>query len=384
MSADVVMSSSDESIEPEFCTLSVLLQAFFWAQLGSLLYVLGQGLPLDWSLAGLVSIYSGWMSVILVFAWCLLSRYVTSDLLHRKRWNRNRMQSVFWSMLWLTGIVLATLLAQLIYQLGSSQYLPLLPPGVEQWSFLLSSAVITAILSGSLLRYLFIQQRWRSQQQQQARAELRNLQARVHPHFLFNTLNTIAALAEEQPEHAVAAIEDLSDLLRQSLAPRDRLISLAEELDLARRYLRLMQWRLGERLQLGWHIEQAICSDPRWRLPPLTLQVLLENAVLHGIQPRRDGGCIDVHASVSAQKLYIRISNPCAGNSQPQASAVDAGSAIEQATAQATHQGTGTAISDLRRRLQLMLTRTVSLETRVVEDRFEATLCLPAQAEVLT
>jgi len=203
-------------------------------------------------------------------------------------------------------------------------------------------------------------------------------------HFLFNTLNTIAALAEEQPEHAVAAIEDLSDLLRQSLAPRDRLISLAEELDLARRYLRLMQWRLGERLQLGWHIEQAICSDPRWRLPPLTLQVLLENAVLHGIQPRRDGGCINVHADVTAQQLCIRISNPCADNTQTQASAADAGSAIEQATAQATHQGTGTAISDLRRRLQLMFARTVSLETRVADDRFEATLCLPAQAEVLT
>jgi len=379
MPADVVMSSSDESIEPGFCTLAVLLQALFWAQLGSLLYVLGQGLPLDWSLAGLVSIYSGWMSVIVVFAWCVLSKYAATSLMHKPAWLH-----AFWTLLWLTGIVLATLLAQLIYQLGSSQYLPLLPPGVEQWSFLLSTAVITAILSGSLLRYLFIQQRWRSQQQQQARAELRNLQARVHPHFLFNTLNTIAALAEEQPEHAVAAIEDLSDLLRQSLAPRDRLISLAEELDLARRYLRLMQWRLGERLQLGWHIEQAICSDPRWRLPPLTLQVLLENAVLHGIQPRRDGGCINVHADVTAQQLCIRISNPCADNTQTQASAADAGSAIEQATAQATHQGTGTAISDLRRRLQLMFARTVSLETRVADDRFEATLCLPAQAEVLT
>jgi two-component system, LytTR family, sensor histidine kinase AlgZ len=383
MPADVVMSRSDESIEPGFCTLSVLLQAFFWAQLGSLLYVLGQGLPLDWSLAGLVSIYSGWLSVIMVFAWCVISKYAATSLMHKPAWLH-----AFWTLLWLTGIVLATLLAQLIYQLGSSQYLPLLPPGVEQWSFLLSSAVITAILSGSLLRYLFIQQRWRSQQQQQARAELRNLQARVHPHFLFNTLNTIAALAEEQPEHAVAAIEDLSDLLRQSLAPRDRLISLAEELDLARRYLRLMQWRLGERLQLGWHIEQAICSDPRWRLPPLTLQVLLENAVLHGIQPRRDGGCIDVHASVSAQQLYIRISNPCAGNTQTQTqtqtSPADAGSANEQATVSAAHQGTGTAISDLRRRLQLMFMRTVSLETRIVDNRFEATLCLPAQADVLT
>jgi two-component system sensor histidine kinase AlgZ len=332
---------------------------------------------MDWSLAGLVSIYSGWLSLILVFVWGLLSRLANShfsDLVELSSTQTGRRQTerrhnTLWMLLWLLGMLVAVMLAQLIFHLGSSRYLPLLPAGVQQWPFLLSSALITAVLSGSLLRYLFIQQRWRNQQEEQARAELRNLQARVHPHFLFNTLNTIAALAEEQPEQAVAAIEDLADLLRQSLAPRERLISLAEELDLAHRYLRLMQWRLGGRLQIDWHINTDIRSDPRWRLPPLTLQVLLENAVLHGIQPSLSGGSIKVLASISSQQLFIRISNPL----------ITASITAGQVPANPAHTGTGTAISDLRRRLQLLFNRPVSLETSIQDGRFEAELRLPAQ-----
>jgi len=366
-----MMPAVHEQALPDFCHLSVLLQGFFWAQLGSALYVLGHGLPLDWSLAGLVSIYSGWLSLLLVFVWCLLSRlarpYLATAAADGSNMQLSQRQLLcrhnsLWMLLWLVGIVLAVLLAQLIYQLGSSRYLPLLPAGVQQWPFLLSSALITAVLSGSLLRYLYVQQRWRHQQQLQARAELRNLQARVHPHFLFNTLNTIAALAEEQPQHAVAAIEDLSDLLRQSLAPRERLISLAAELDLARRYLRLMQWRFGERLRLDWDISSDISNDSRWRLPPLTLQVLLENAVLHGIQPSLAGGCIEVSAVRREEQLCLRISNPMPSDARRS----------DRATA--AHTGTGTAISDLRRRLQLLFARPVSLHSHVSADRYQVTL----------
>lgn len=364
------MSSANEHALPDFCQLSVLLQSFFWAQLGCALYVLGHGLPLDWSLAGLVSIYSGWLSLILVFVWCLLGRlaktYLASTAIGGAAARSGQRLVVLhnsaWMLLWLMGIALSVLLAQLIYLLGSSRYLPLLPAGVQQWPFLLSSALITAVLSGSLLRYLYVQQRWRHQQRLQARAELRNLQARVHPHFLFNTLNTIAALAEEQPQHAVAAIEDLSDLLRQSLAPRERLISLAAEVDLARRYLRLMQWRLGERLQVHWDISSDISNDSRWRLPPLTLQVLLENAVLHGIQPSLAGGCIEVSAVRRDEQLCLRISNPMPNDAR------------QSDRATAAHTGTGTAISDLRRRLQLLFARPVSLHSRVSADRYQVTL----------
>lgn len=345
---------------PDFCTLPVLLQVFFWGQIGSLVYVLGHGLPLHWSLAGLVSIYSGWVSLIIVFVWCLLSglfqrRMTVADELAVK---------LFWMLLWLAAILTAALLAKLVFMLGSSRFLPLLPATASQWSFLFSSVLISAVLTGSLLRYLFIQNRWRAQQQQQARAELRNLQSRVQPHFLFNTMNTIAALVEQQPEHAVAAIEDLSDLLRQSLAPRSRLISLADELTLARRYLRLMQWRLGERLQLDWQIEPGLEQDPRWQLPPLSLQVLLENAVLHGIQPSLAGGTIQVLAQIEGQRLRISINNPIAPQQRP-----DRHSAPN---------GTGTAISDLRRRLQLLFEREVQLHTSITAQRFTAQLLLPA------
>eukprot|EP01031_Cornospumella_fuschlensis_P016430 gene16430-20080_t len=146
-------------------------------------------------------------------------------------------------------------------------------------------------MSALLLRYFFLQSQWRRQQQAELRARIESLQARIRPHFLFNSLNSIASLVVIDPYKAEQAVLDLSDLFRASLAKPGTLVSWAEELELSKRYLSIEQYRLGERLQLDWQVDDVPDDLP---IPQLTLQPLLENALIYGIQPRIEGGLVRV------------------------------------------------------------------------------------------
>ena len=124
-------------------------------------------------------------------------------------------------------------------------------------------------MSALLLRYFYLQSQWRRQQQAELRARIESLQARIRPHFLFNSLNSIASLVAIDPYKAEQAVLDLSDLFRASLAKPGTLVSWAEELELAKRYLSIEQYRLGERLQLDWQVDEVPDDLP---IPQLTLQ----------------------------------------------------------------------------------------------------------------
>lgn len=136
-------------------------------------------------------------------------------------------------------------------------------------------------------------------------AELEALLARTQPHFLFNTLNTGIALLHHQPEAAERLLLDLADLFRAALAGA-REVSLADEIDLARRYLAIEKLRLGERLEVSWDLPAEL---PEARLPSLSLQPLIENAVRHGIEPRREGGRINVLVTSDGEAANITIHN---------------------------------------------------------------------------
>jgi len=139
------------------------------------------------------------------------------------------------------------------------------------------------------------------------RARLEALQARIRPHFLFNSLNSIASLIASDPERAELAVLDLSDLFRASLAKPGSLVAWRDELALARRYLSIEQYRLGARLELDWQVEGVPDDLP---IPQLTLQPLLENAILHGIQPRVEGGRVEVRARYVDGLFELCVSNP--------------------------------------------------------------------------
>jgi two-component system sensor histidine kinase AlgZ len=181
------------------------------------------------------------------------------------------------------------------------------------------------------------------------------LQARIRPHFLFNSLNTIASLIPDEPEVAERATEDLADLFRGSMRRSDDLIRLADELELADKYLRMEQRRLGDRLRVDWQVS-LLPADAL--VLPLTLQPLLENAVTHGIQPLEGGGEIRVYGRLEDDKVVITIANPYGPGGHVSA-------------------GQGMALTNVRERLKLAFGATASVLTHQDAEQFFAVLSLP-------
>jgi two-component system sensor histidine kinase AlgZ len=186
-------------------------------------------------------------------------------------------------------------------------------PG-ESWNSAawLKSMVIAAIFSGILLRYLYVQQQLINQQQAESQARIEALQARIRPHFLFNSMNTIASLIPLDPQAAEKTVEDLSALFRASLQQPTQ-VPLAEEMALCQRYIAIEHIRLGERLQVIWHHPDPL---PNTTIPSLLIQPLIENAIGHGIQRLPQGGCVTISISQQQQVLIIQISNPVVDASQ--------------------------------------------------------------------
>ncbi|MGH8052183.1 MAG: sensor histidine kinase [Arenimonas sp.] len=158
-----------------------------------------------------------------------------------------------------------------------------------------------------VLGLIALQHHWRTHQLALAnkQAELDALQARIQPHFLFNTLNTCAALVHQNPEQAEHLLLDLSELFRAALS-ESKLISLDDELTLARRYLEIEALRFGDRIKIKWQLPNTI---PAIELPALSIQPLVENAVRHGIEPSENGGDIEISVQQENELLSIIVSN---------------------------------------------------------------------------
>ena len=140
-----------------------------------------------------------------------------------------------------------------------------------------------------------------------AEARLQALQARIRPHFLFNSLNAVLSLIRSQPQRAETALEDMAELFRVLMADNRDLVPLAREIQLCRQYLNIEKLRLDHRLECEWQLDNM---PKDCMIPPLILQPLLENAVYHGIEPLPDGGRILVQMLQIGHQLQIRISNP--------------------------------------------------------------------------
>ncbi len=168
----------------------------------------------------------------------------------------------------------------------------------------LASAASGALLAALLVAALV----WRARGQIPAttQARLGELQARIRPHFLFNTLNTAIALVRAEPARAEALLEDLSDLFRHALREPGPAVTLDQEIALAQRYLAIEQVRFGERLRLSWQLDpQAGVA----LLPPLLLQPLVENAVRHGVEPSAAGADVRISTERRGERVVIKVSN---------------------------------------------------------------------------
>lgn len=208
----------------------------------------------------------------------------------------------------ITATAIAAALAAMTHTIDTVASIGLVPAGTSFWRFVLGIAAIAVIAVGVVLRYLYVNDSWKAQVRANARAEVDALQARIKPHFLFNSMNTIAGLVRSNPEVAERAVLDLSDLFRAALGASKSDSSLAEEVELAERYLAIEQLRLGERLRVIWRKREPL----PWKmpLPRLILQPLVENAVLHGISRLQGGGEIEVELTQLSDHLLLRIRNP--------------------------------------------------------------------------
>ncbi len=137
-------------------------------------------------------------------------------------------------------------------------------------------------------------------------ARLAELQARIRPHFLFNTLNSAIALVRAEPARAEALLEDLSDLFRHALADQGAPVTLAQEVMLAERYLAIEKVRFGDRLRIEWDLDPSVNGA---LLPPLLLQPLVENAVKHGVEPHAGGALLRIHTYRRGGLACIDIDN---------------------------------------------------------------------------
>ncbi|CAN0427185.1 unnamed protein product, partial [Phaeothamnion confervicola] len=138
-------------------------------------------------------------------------------------------------------------------------------------------------------------------------ARLQALQARIRPHFLFNSINAVLSLIRADPRRAESALEDMADLFRVLMADNRDLAPLENEVELCRQYLALEQLRLGERLRIDWHIDKMPADA---LMPPLVLQPLLENAVYHGIEPSVEPGVISVNIYHVRDQVHMVLRNP--------------------------------------------------------------------------
>lgn len=226
--------------------------------------------------------------------------------------------------------------------------------------FVLRNVLLALLLGGLGLRYAYVTHQWRLQVEAESEARLAALQARIRPHFLFNSLNTVAALAPTDGERAAAMVEDLADLFRASLAARPAGTTLEQELETARAYLRLEQARLGARLNVEWQLADLAPSTP---MPALMLQPLLENAVYHGIERLPTGGTITVRGGHRQDHAWLAVENP-----------------LPLATASMPRLAPGhqEALANIRERLALLFGAAGQLEIAADAARFTARLSWPA------
>src|SRR4051812_9203055 len=213
--------------------------------------------------------------------------------------------------------------------------------------------VLTLLVAASLLAYFSLHTKAFSPALAEAR--LQALQARIRPHFLFNSLNAVLALIRRDPKRAERTLEDLADLFRTLMADARQFVRLADEISLLERYAEIEQLRLGDRLRISWELD-ASPSDAL--LPPMVLQPLLENAVYHGVEPGTGTGDVLVRIERRGDRVHAAIENPY----------------LEKGNQRA---GNRMALDNIRERLALFFDAEARLETRIANGRYRVDIEIP-------
>lgn len=330
---------------PDFCSVAGATRLGILAFLIALILLLAQA-PVLWPFPFwdlfLLTILSG---LVIAVSFSVVCRF--------------RRIMVDWSHLRIAGVTLTFIIFNMVWisLIGISILehfdLPLLSYMTNELSMLVRHSLIVSVFAGLFFRYLALQARLRRREQAVLNSRLEALQARIQPHFLFNSMNIIASLIAVDPEKAEQVVEDLAALFRASL--RDTVdVSLKEEVSLCRRYAHIEELRLGEKLHIDWRLPQDLSAV---RIPLLTLQPLLENAIRHGAEMSAEHCTISVEVSINDYDVHITLSNPLASTSR--------------------HDGNRMSMANVKARLQARFGPSAYLDAAPVGDQFVTRLGYP-------
>lgn len=332
---------------PDFCKPRAVLAVVIICELTALVLALARNeVALGfWGDLGRTSLFLLWISLFGASLLCVLRSYLTRQTMAKG-----------------SAIVLAMTASLVAIVSALAHYLGIRfgwlddTATYDQWTFLVRNVAIALIVTALALRYFYVTHEWRHNVELQATARVHALQARIRPHFLFNSMNTIAALTRSNPARAEEAVQDLADLFRANLNEKRNQISLAEEIEVARTYQRMEQLRLGERLHVEWKIDPL----PKDALVPgLTLQPLLENAIYHGVEPRPEGGTVTVTGEFNKEMITIVVRNPL-----PVAN-------------HTVRDGNRLALANIKERLDLMYGERATVKAGRFDEEYIVTLRFP-------
>lgn len=350
MTAEAPAPDSAAPPLPDFCRPRRLLALMAAAEVFALIFALIIPAATPGVLVArilLVSVYLQLISLLSAAGLCLLRRRLSGRSGFR----------VF-AAGWLLIVASATLISLGGYEASREFLDPAVLSGESRTWFVLRNAAVAGLTGLLLLRYFAARAQWEEHVRAESEARYQSLSARIRPHFLFNCLNSIAALIAIKPQAAETMVEDLSDLFRASLAKGDPLISMAEELDLVRKFARIEQTRLGARLGIDWDLPEDVMD---LSIPRLTIQPLVENAVHHGASRTVGPVTIVVRAKREDALLVVEVINPAPPED-----------------AEMHSRGSQTAVANIAQRVRLLYGAEASLELKREERSFRARLQLPA------
>jgi two-component system sensor histidine kinase AlgZ len=285
----------DDLFLPHFCDVRVIFVVVLVGELLAIAFVLVPMPRADpWNALAVVSLFTQWVALGSSAMLCVGRGWLT------RLGNLGAAMASYLIILALTAAVSVAVVW--LVPLGAGL------PEPAGWYFLARNLAVSAIVAAVLLHYLYVQYQWKTNLESEAQARVQALQSRIRPHFLFNSMNTIASLTRSQPEVAERAVEDLAELFRVSLSDARVPVTLDHELQICRQYLAIEALRLGSRLRIEWVVDE-LPGDVV--LPALILQPLVENAIYHGIEPVTEGGVLHIGVRRDeGDQLVVSIYNP--------------------------------------------------------------------------
>ena len=318
---------------PNFCNLGVMLRSLLIANLFVVAAALTRAASLD----------VAWVEFLLLAAFCEPVLILSLVILCAARGPLHRMGYVP-SLVAIS--VLEVALAWMAARIGAD-----LVPG-RNLPFI-HVALLALLVTGAVLFYFDL--RSRALAPAVAEARIQALQARIRPHFLYNSINAVISMVRSDPRGAERALEDMSDLFRVLMADNRTLTPVGQEIELTRQYLAIESIRLGERLRVAWKTE-AMPADAL--VPPMVLQPLVENAVYHGIEPQPGGGEIAIEIGRAGSQIHMTLTNPMPAENRHA-------------------PGNRMAIANIRERLQLHFDAEATMKSEVRDGIYTVTIRMP-------